>query len=320
MQRFLFIHESGHSIREFLEDNLNEVEIRRDTVKENFKELRNELRITRDLVVEDSMMISQLDSLTSGQYLPHRRKGTQLAKFMTPVKSVVDREARNLEVFERSFEEEKASIEREMDNFDRRLILSSPTDLKERSKRLKTLKSKFEPIRHELRFLMDLLLFPYVRGLEPVKHNPFLLTEPNDIETFTINQDNIQATANDFFGHLISGGSNLLFIVGAAGTGKTHVCKHVFYCRAKELNVWPVYVDCPMKYDITSSLFVEIVQERNFPRNVHHFLPSLRKQKVSTELEFVEVIKKLHDVIQSQGYKGLVFTDSFIGNALATRD
>lgn len=315
-ERLVFIHEPEEGIREFLENNLNEIEIRRDTVEEHFKRLSDELKSTRELIVLDAMLISQLNSLTSGQYLPHRRKSRQIANFMRPVKSVVDREERNLEIFERKYEEEKTFIERNMDSFDKRLILPNPTDLKERLKRVQKLKSKFEPIKHELNFLTEFLLFPYVKGDEPMKINPFILTEPNDIETFTINQDNIKITANDFFQHLISGGSNLLFVVGAAGTGKTHVLKHVFYSRAKELNIWPIYVDCPMKYDVISNLFVEIVQERNFPQDVHHFLPSLRKLKVLTELEFAEIIKKLHDMMHSQGYKGLILLIDELENSL----
>lgn len=313
---FLFIHDPEQNIQDFLKNDLDEIENRREIVDERFKEIRDEMSNTRDLIVENSMLITQLRSLTSGQYLPYRDESKKMVKFMSPVESVVNREARNLEIFEREYGEEKTHIEGEMDNFDKRWILPNPTNLKERLKNVIRLKSKFEPIRHELRFLAELLLSRYVRGDEPMKINPFILTEPNNIETFTINQDNMGVVASNFFKHLISGGSNLLFIVGSAGSGKTHALKHIFYSHAKKQSIWPIYVDCPMKYDIVSSLFIEVVQERNFPKDVHQFLPSLRKLKVSTELEFVEVIKKLNDIMIVRGYKGLIFLIDELENSL----
>ncbi len=315
-ERFLFIHDPEEGIRDFLVHHLNEVDIRHDTVEERFKELKNELRETRDIVVENSMLISQLRSMTSGQYLPRPRKTSQIEKFMTPVENVVDREARNLEIFERKFEEEKTLVVREMDMFDNRLSLSNPMALKDRLTEVRKLRSKFEPIRHELRFLSDLIFFQYVKGKEPMKINPFILTEPNDIEVFVVNQERTKKAALDFFENLTSGGSNLMFLVGRAGSGKTHVLKHLFQSYAKEKNFWPIYVDCPVKYDIVSGLFVEIMQERNFPKKLHRSISSLRRRKVSTEFELVEMISMLHDILRSGGYKGLVLLVDELENSL----
>ena len=314
--KFFFVHNIRQNIEEFLEENLNEIERRHDIAEEHFKKIKEEMKITKDLIVENSMMISQLNSLASGQYLPGLHKDEQFMQLIIPVKSVVDREERNLEIFERKCEEENTILKRMMDDFDKRLILPNVTNLKEKARRIEELKSKFTPIRHELRFLMDLILLPYVAKNEPMRINPFLLTEPNDIETLTINQDNMKFKANRFFDTLKSGGSNLLFLVGAAGMGKTHVLKHIFCSHAKELNIWPIYVDCPMKYDIVSSLFVEIVQERNFPQKVHSFLPTLRKMKVSTGLEFADVIKRLHDMMCKQGYEGFFLIIDELENSL----
>lgn len=315
-KRLLFINKPEDNLQDFLEENLNEIDIKRDSVEQRFVELKEEMRKTRDLVVEDSMMISQLYSLTSGKYLPHIIKKDKMAKFMVPVKSVVDREQRNLEIFERKYSDEKALVERELDDFDKRLTLPDLQLLKDRLIGIKKLKSKFEPIRHELKSLMELLLSPYVSGDEPMHINPFILTEPNEIESFTINQDKIKSSANIFYRRLLSGGANLLFLVGAAGTGKTHALKHIFLYMAKELGFWPIYVDCPIKHDIISSLFIEVVQESNFPRKVHQFLPSIRKRKVSTELEFAEIIKRLNEIINLQGYKGLILIVDEFENSL----
>lgn len=314
---FLFVYQPGETIKDFIGKNLNEVEARRDTVEEHFREVRGELSDTHDIVVEDSMLITQLNSLISGRYLPGKRHTTpRFPEFTATIKNVVDREARNLNIFERKYEEEKASIERAMDNFDKRVALPNPVDLKEGTQRIRRLKSKFEPIRHELRYLQELMFLPYVKGVEAMKINPFLLTEPNNIEIFVVNQDKLKNSASEFLHHLISGGSNVLFIAGAAGTGKTHALRHVFLSRAKELNIWAVYVDCPMKYDIVSSLFSEIVQERNFPKETHHLLPSLRKRRVSTDLEFTEVMRELYNIIRSNGYKGFLLIVDELENAL----
>ncbi len=316
-EQFLFIPKPEENIREFILHNLNEIEIRRDTVEQRFKELKDEMKKTKDLIVEDSMMISELSSLTSGKYyMAHRPKNENFSEFIVPIKSVVDREARNLEIFERKYEEEKGLIEGEMVEFDKRLILPNPSILKEKSVKIRKLKSKFEPIRHELRSLLDQVLSPYISGNQPMRINPFVLTEPNDIEAFTVNQDSIKKTASGFFQHLISGGSNLLFVVGAAGTGKTHTLKHVFFSMARKLKVWPIYVDCPLKYDIVSSLFGEITQDSNFPKAIHQFLPSFRKKRVSTEIEFIEIIRKLNELIQTKGYKYLLLIIDELENSL----
>jgi len=314
--KFLLIHKPQEDIQDFLENNLNNIESMHDTVEQRFNILEDALRNTRDLVVENAMMISQLDSLFSGKYMPDLSRSEAFAPLLKPVKSVVDREQRNLEIFERKYEEEKSIVEGARVSFDKRLRLPDPSELTTIHERVVKLKSKFEPIRHELRFLSDFILFQYVKGDEPMKINPFILTEPNDIEAFTVNQNKIKSIADTFFRHLKFKGANLLFLVGAAGTGKTHILKHEFYSRATENNIWPIYVDCPMKYDIVSSLFVEIVQERNFPPAVHKFLPALRNKKVSTELEFVEIIKNLHDMMLSHKYNGIIFLVDELENSL----
>jgi hypothetical protein len=315
-EEFFFIQEPELTIRDFLENKLNEIDIRWENVNFSFTELKKQLKETREIIIEDSMMISQLNSLSSGQYMPNRNQSEQITKFMIPIKSVVDRESRNLEIFERKYEEEKQEMERLMDSFDKRLILPNPTIIKEKTQEISRLKSKFEPIRHELKSLLDMLLMPYIRGQEPMKINPFLLTEPNNIEKFTINQLNIKNSSVNFYKKLKKGGSNILFIVGAAGTGKTHALRHVFYTQAKNNNFWPIYIDCPMKYDIVSSLFLEIVQERNFPEKLHNLLPSIRKQKVSTPFEFINVLKKLNEIVVTNGYNGLIILIDELENSL----
>ncbi|GAJ01267.1 unnamed protein product, partial [marine sediment metagenome] len=146
-ERFLFVHEIEQGIREFIAGNLNRIELLRDTVEQRLRKLVGEVKKVRDLVIEDSMMVSQLNSLTSGQYLPNRPKSSRLAKLMAPVKNVVDREARNLEIFERKFEDEKSYIEMLMEQFDKRLLLPNLSDLKAKLYSISKLESKFEPIR-----------------------------------------------------------------------------------------------------------------------------------------------------------------------------
>jgi hypothetical protein len=311
---FVFVYQVGQPISDFIATHLNEVDSRRDTVEEHFRTLRHELSEIHSLIVEDSMLITQLNSMISGKYLTGRRRSTSFLDFAATIRNVVDRETRNLSIFERKYEEEKAFVERQLDSFDKRASLPNPTELRSCAARISTLKPKFEPIRHELRYLSDLIFVPYVKGVRPV--NPFLLTEPNNIELFVVNQERLITSANEFLHHLLSGGSNCLFLTGAAGTGKTHALRHLFLSHAKKLNIWAIYIDCPMKYDIVSSLMIEILQDRNFPKEIQSVLPSIRKKRVSTELEFLDVMRMLSSLLRSQHYKGLLLVVDELENAL----
>lgn len=311
-----FVYYQDRSVQSFITSIMNDIENTRETIDERFKDLKLNIRKTRDLIVESSMMISQLDSLTSGKYLPQNYKQDEMSRYMPHIKSVVGRETRNLEIFNRRFEEERAIIERDNDDYDKRFILPNVRKLRDSYNKLNRLQQKFNPIRHELRSLVELILYPYIRGKDPMKINPFILTEPNTIESFTVNQDRIKRSSIRFYKRLKSNGENLLFIVGKAGSGKTHALKNIFFHRAHQEKFWPIYIDCPMKYDIISSLFVEIIKENNFPETLRDYIKAISKQRVSSEYELINVLKNLNDLVNSEGYNGIIFLIDELENSL----
>jgi len=315
-ERFMFIPDPDRPIKDFILENLAKIDSRREIVEQEFAVIRNRVKAVRDLVVEDSMLVSRLNSVVTGKYMPLNRKAARAMGFMSTVKSVIDREARNLEIFEAKFGDEKSDIEKTIDNFDKRLVLPDPAALKERQRGLALLESKFSPIREELTALDDLLLTPLMTGGQPMRLNPFILTEPNDVEIFTVNQASLKETADKFYSRFLAGGSNLLLLTGAAGTGKTHAMKHMFRRRAEELGIWPVYIDCPRGYDLISSLSAEVAQDRNFPAEMKDLLPSLRKERPTTAFEFIGLLRKLRDMVLATGCKALVLVVDELENSL----
>lgn len=313
---FRYIFHDEQKIHAELLNIISEIDLRKDSVDSRFTSIKSSIKIIKDIIAESTMMISQLNSVTAGKYLHSRSKEVDTSKYMPYIKTVIDREQRNLNIFDRKFEEERARIERKSDGYDKRLLLPRPQSLANSIKNLNILKDKFQPIRHELNSLIELLLYPYIQGQDPMQVNPFILTEPNDMESFTVNQESIKISSVNFFKRLTKSVENIRFVVGKAGSGKTHSLRNIFYINAKLENFWPIYIDCPMKYDIINSLFYEIVKEANFPNKLRNFISSIGKQKVDTEYGLINVLKTINNLLKEYNYKGLVLLIDELENAL----
>lgn len=313
----VFLCEPGSDVRDFISSSVRDVKNRTDLVRAQLTNIEVLSNRNKEFHIQSAMLISQLNSLVSGQFMPiHRRPTKREREILAPVKSVVDREARNLEIFERKFTEDRTRHQNVIDRFERRIALPTMEVLEYNLQQFALVNSKFEPIMHELQYLNDLILLPYVRGKVLESINPFILTEPNTLESFTIDQENVKRRVKKFFADLEETESGLLLLVGKAGSGKTHLLHHIVSPSAKENGLWPVYVDCPRKYDLVTGLLDEILKPGNFPRSLSDYILSLSREGVSTPEEFVSVIRRVNSLLESTQYRGLLLILDELENSL----
>lgn len=313
----VFLFEPGSDMEELISSSLQSIENQAAAVQSRLSDIDDLTSRAKDLTVQSTILISQLESLISGQFMPFRHKTVKKeAPIFDSVKKVVDREVRNLEIFERKYNEERNQLQSIVDSFDRRMSIPPLRTLDGYHKTFEMLNSKFEPIKHELQFLYDLILVPYVRGRGLESINPFILTEPNIVENFTVNQEQAKKEVSDFFLNLHENSRGMLFLAGKAGSGKTHLLQQVISPNAIEEKIWPVYVDCPLRYDLIAGLHDEILKLDKLPKSLTRYLGALRKRRISTAEDFASFVRKIHGLVESANYEGILFILDELENSL----
>lgn len=309
-------------VSEDMEDKVKSViaEIRQKTkmVESIYVEIDTALAEADEIITATETFRLLLDSFLSGRApfpgLP------DIGEIVEALQSTIGREMRNQRLFRRQYEEERVQIRRWRDKFESRIYLPEIDTAQDYLERIQALKEKFLPIQFELGKLVDEVMFATGREREQ-EWDPFMFTEPYEPEGITINQEALKKQAQKFVNSIRDGlPGNINFVIGSAGMGKTHMLKYVYVPLLRENDIWPIYVDCPVKYDLVKSVCQELLQDRNSPQEMLGYLPGLREKDYSTTLDMIDLILKINALlVKTHNAKGIVLLLDELENSIPYR-
>ena len=303
---------------------IREIRQKRKMVENTYAEIQTTLGEIDDMISGTGSARSLFDFITSRPSFLGPSFLQAFGKIAEPIQSITSREMRNHHLFRRQYEEERIRIIRARDAFESRVYLPDIDSTQDYLERFQALKEKFSPIEYELRQLYQELLVlarPQFEEAEEIKWNPFMFTEPYEPKGITINQEALKKQAQRFVNSLTDGlPGNINFVMSSAGMGKTHMLKYVYFPLLKKNDVWPIYVDCPVKYDLVKSVCQEMLQDRNFPEEVLGHLPGLREKDYSTTLDMIDLILRINALlVDMHNAKGVVLLFDELENAIPYR-
>ena len=300
---------------------IREIRQKRKMVESIYAEIKAALEAIDNMISDIESARSLIDFIAS-KALPFRPSFFQaFGKIAEPIQSIISREMRNHRLFRRQYDEERIRIFRAQDLFESRVYLPNMDSTQDYLERLQALKEKFLPIEYELRQITMPLLSSSQLEEERIKWNPFMFTEPYEPESTTINQEALKRQAQKFVTSIKDGlPGNINFVMGSAGMGKTHMLKYVYMPLLRDNDIWPIYVDCPVKYDLVKSVCQEVLQDRNFPQAVLGHLPSLREKDYSTTLDMTDLIVRINALlVGTHDAKGVVLLLDELENTIPYR-
>lgn len=294
-------------VSEDMEDKVRsaiaEIRQKRKMVESIYGEIDTELATTDEILTTADTYRMVLDSSLTGRFpLPGV---PTIGEVVEAVQSTVSRETRNLRLFRRQYEEERVQIRRWRDRFESRIYLPEIDTAQDQLERIRALRDKFLPIRFELGELCnEFALRPSPEGV----WNPFIFAEPYEPKGVTIDQATLKKQARRFADSIRDGlPGNINLVMGSAGMGKTHMLKYVYVPLLRDSGIWPIYVDCPVKYDLVKSVCRELLQDRNFPQDVQSYLSGLREKDYSTTADMIDLILSINGLLaQTHGARGTV--------------
>lgn len=295
-------------------ESINDLHDRKLIVDEIVKEIKSKLEEIDEYVLVSKMYDRFVSNFITGEYPGMNEEEKRLIdRIIEPIQSMVARETRNLAIFSRRYMELAVKIYGYVDSIERKVLLPRTSYLENDLKQLNLLISKFQPIEYELG-----RIYPELhRLLDSGNLNPFIFTEPYDLERDVVNQEKMKETAEDFSNTIKKGLPNFVrFIVGEAGTGKTKILKHVFRSRLEERGIRTIYVDCPVSFDLTNCIRDELTREENFPPDMRSIIRSYRRQKLETPRDVLHLLEEITEVTMKMKSNGLVVIIDELENTL----
>lgn len=294
--------------------SINDLHDRKLIVDELMKDIKSKLEQIDEYVLLSKMSARLVSNFITGEYPDmHDAEKRLIGKIIEPVQSMVARETRNLAVFSRRYMELAVKIYGYMDSIERKVFLPHTSYLENDLKQLNLLISKFQPIEYELRRIFPELSRLFASG----NLNPFIFTEPYDLEKDVVNQEKMIKIAEDFSNTIKKGLPNFVrFIVGEAGIGKTKILKHVFRNRLEEHGIRTIYVDCPVSFDLTDCICDELTREENFPPDMRSIIRSYRRQKPETSRDVLHLLEEITEISMKMGSNGFVLIIDELENTL----
>lgn len=319
-QAFYALHVSN-DIEGQLRSLIREIRQKRKMVESIYAEIEAALEAIDNMISDIESTRSLLDFIASGD-LPSRPSFFQaFGKVAEPIQSIISREMRNHRLFRRQYDEERIRIFRAQDLLESRVYLPNIDSTQDYLERLQALKEKFLPIQYELRQITVSLVSSSQLEEERIKWNPFIFTEPYEPESTTIDQEALKRQAQKFVTSMKDGlPGNINFVMGSAGMGKTHMLKYVYMPLLIDNDLWPIYVDCPVKYDLVKGVCQEVLQDRNFPKEVLGHLARLREKDYSTTLDMTDLIMRINTLlVGAHDAKGVVLLLDELENTIPYR-
>ncbi len=276
-------------------------------------EIKAKLNQIDEAVVMSKLFDLLISDFITGEYPDKRAEELSISKIVEPIQDIAAREMRNLSVSNRRYMEMAVRIYGYLDSIERKVFLPSMSYLENDVKQLNLLISKFEPIEYELEKLHSEM----IHFVDSGKLNPFIFTEPYDLERNVVDQEKMKEIAEDFSNTIKKGLPNFIrFIIGEAGVGKTKILKHVFKDRLEEQGIGTVYVDCPVSFDLTKCICDELLQEDNFPPDMRNIIRVYRKQRPETTREILHLLEEITEIILKMKKNGFVLIIDELENTL----
>ncbi|MBU7026684.1 MAG: AAA family ATPase [Theionarchaea archaeon] len=294
--------------------SINDLHDRKLIVDEIVKEIKSKLEQIDEYTLVSKMYDRLVSNFITDEYPGmHDAEKRLVDRIIEPIQSMVGRETRNLAIFSRRYMELAVKIYGYIDSIERKVLLPRTSYLENDLKQLNFLISKFRPIEYELR-----RIYPELhRLLASDNLNPFIFTEPYDLEKNVVNQEKMKETAEDFSNTIKKGLPNFVrFIVGEAGIGKTKILKHVFRSRLEERGIRTIYVDCPVSFDLTNCIRDELTREENFPPDMRSIVRSYRRQKLETPRDVLHLLEEITEVTMKMKSNGFVVIIDELENTL----
>jgi predicted transcriptional regulator len=323
----LYVFKTSENLPEKIESAIAEIRQKRMAVQNMAVLLRQKMDQIQELILLSQGSIRSIDDIMTGkQFQFPKEVGNFLLehfqKIAEPIQRIKNRESRNLAIFKRRFSEDEVRINNYLDAFERRIYLPKAEVLEKDIAEMEMLLSKFTPIEFELSDLSSNLFNYAINVIEAhprkeVAINPFLFTEPYEPENFFVNEDSFVKAALELRKSIIEGlPSFFQLVTSEAGMGKTHALKYIYSPLMEKAGIKPIYIDCPLNYDLLAGIFHEITQESNFPETVKGTIRSLRRQAPSTPREFIKFIREIVDIWLSLGFRGVVIILDELENSL----
>jgi len=243
-----------------------------------------------------------------------KEKNRPQDKVIECLQNIADREKRNLVSYQRKFMSLAINLYDLVDKIDRKIYLPEASELEEGINDLDSLDLKFKAIEFELRKLRRALR-SFMQKMDDI--NPFIFTEPYDLENEVINEKEMKASAIEFSNSIAKGlPSYIQFITGDPGSGKTKILRHVFARTLDSRRIGNVYINCPVRLDLIAGISEEFLQESNFPKNMRNMVKSIRKDNPETALDFLYILEDICDAYMGIGYKGFTLILDELENSL----
>ncbi len=255
-----------------------------------------------------------------GERLPR----SPLFQFKEPILRIVQREQRNIKIVKHSYILLTVKLNDILKQMERRCYLPMTATIEKELTNLQLFLSKFKAIKYELSSL-ERILISTSRNLilEPIRVktiNPFIFTIPYEIEPYTINQEDIDYSFKEFLNSILMGEVlKFRFLVGQEGIGKTHLLKYLLIPAAREMNLLPIYIECPLGADLLPNLVSKLLEKKNFPDDWKEDIEEITIEPNLTPGDAVLILGKLESLAEEAGYKGIVVIIDEFENSLPDR-
>lgn len=320
----VFFFSTDENLQEKISSALQEIHQRRIIVGSMSQNLKNKLTQTQELILLSQEHARRVDSLfLTGSPFHDEAVMKHFDEISDPVQRIKNREIRNLGIFRRKFSENEVRITQSLEAIERRIFLPEVRRLERYLAELESTTEKFKCIEYELDDLRS-ALFKYGVDLMGVERpgqraliNPFIFTEPYEKEPFFVNEQTLEKAARLLSNSIAENFPSFFQIVsGSAGMGKTHATRYIYGPIAEKNRVKPLYIDCPLNYDLSAGIFQELTQESLFPSKLAGTVRDLRRSVPSTIRDLLRVIGEVVEIWKKQGYKGLLLVLDEIENAV----
>src|SRR5439155_6021697 len=146
--------------------------------------------------------------------------------------------------------------------------------------------------------------------------NPFLPTVPVETESMVIDQDSAKRKITDFLDTItqVDQRLQLAFVLGDAGSGKSHLMKVFTQPESEKRKILRLYVTCPVQPDFVDGISRELIN--SLPKDFESEASSLGKEQYRTHRDFLHLLRQIERVVIAAGWKGLLVVIDELENAI----
>lgn len=320
----LYVFKTDQNIEDKTTIVIQEIQQRRIVTSDYIQTIKQKIGEGHELILLSNEHARRIDNLLLTKKPFERMESiiNELDAISNPIQQIKDREMRNIGIFRRRFSEHEVRINQYMDAIERHLFLPSLSHMKRDSLELESVLARFKPLEYELNELYS-LLFRYCVSFtddslgKPPTINPFIFTEPYEKDAFYVDQQALSKAAHELSDSILKDLPSFFQIIASeAGMGKTHAAMYIYAPIHKNKRIVPLYIDCPLNFDLISGVFQELTQESLFPSQFHGRVREMRRTPPSTARDFLRFLGEINDIWGNVGYEGVLLILDELENAL----